>query len=266
MILQVQVAGEHAAQVGEVGNLILRVIDRREGHEELDAGKKEHKVLCPHGENEEDEHGGFGEEHPEGRQEAVDCPRCPDGEAVPGKNAGADCGANTTDEIVGSEFFAPHGFFNWPAEHPEGEHIEENVGQVFMEKHVGDKLPELEPHRGFSRVESQEGREPSVKQYVDQEYCHIDNYQDLDDSGEPAEYTHDLVSRFSVLVLFFRHYTMDGTECKRLLYIKIKGNLFLIIELFTFMQQIGSARVWIQISFSWYHYLRDIFQRRGSCT
>ena len=53
-------------------------------------------------------------------------------------------GANTGYQVVNQKSLGPPHVFKHIAKHPQRKHIENNVRQVFMHKHIGNKLKRTE--------------------------------------------------------------------------------------------------------------------------
>ena len=107
------------------------------------------KIFCFDGEEEIEKDVAVGEHHAEGKQDAVDGSGSADRwiGIADGSQKIDDCSADTASKIVDVEFPGAPLIFNFRSKHPEGEHIEEEMGTAAVQKHVGYRLPELEVFR-----------------------------------------------------------------------------------------------------------------------
>ena len=53
-------------------------------------------------------------------------------------------GTDAGEEIVNQKPACAPGVFHGTAEHPKGEHIEEDMFEIGVHEHIGDKLPDME--------------------------------------------------------------------------------------------------------------------------
>lgn len=96
------------------------------------------------------------EEHPECEKDTESSTGGPDGGigvAAGAKGHGADgqldeAGAHHAKEVVGEEALGTPAQFDFPTEHPESQHIKENVSEVAVKESVREHLPWVEADIG----------------------------------------------------------------------------------------------------------------------
>ncbi len=134
-------ANEHATEVGEVGHAVEGVEDTLEN---LDGNHADDEPL-DFDRHEEIEVDVFVREgHAESQQDAVDRTGGTDGDMQAWHQHIEQPCANTADKIVEEEPTGTPEVLHGSTEHPEVEHIEEDVAEVGMHKHIGEGLPGLE--------------------------------------------------------------------------------------------------------------------------
>ena len=106
-------------------------------------------------------------------------------------------GPDTADDVIGEETPAAEVVFQSPAEHPQGEHIEEDMPEIGMQEHIGQRLPDMEiaPFPETQRPEfEQRIAYPSRQQYLRQKDENV-YYQQVRHYGRgsesPVSYRHD---------------------------------------------------------------------------
>ena len=139
-----QQADEHAAQVGEVGHAVVGV---EKALDEFQRGIADDEPLGLDGHEEVEVYVFVGEGHAEGQQQAVDGARGTDGEAA-GEEHGEQSGAQAAGQVVDEEALGAPEVLHCVAEHPEGEHVEEQVGEVGVHEHICQGLPHAEVASG----------------------------------------------------------------------------------------------------------------------
>ena len=166
----------HAAEVCDMGNAVACGTD---GREQLDGGIADDEPLGLDGNGQgEDEDALFGENHAEGQQDGIDGTRGPYGGPLAehggtvvryGRDLGEaevgnllrghhiklhelcqlleQAGSDTAGDIVEEELARSPHVLHHAAEHPQGEHVEEEVCQVAVHEHIGEQLVEVEVAR-----------------------------------------------------------------------------------------------------------------------
>lgn len=147
-------AKQHPAKVCEVGDACPQA-----GHaeKELEAAKDKDKIARLHGDGRKEEHHlTVGKEHAECEKDTESSAGGSNGRigiATGAKGHGADgqldeARAHHAKEVVGEEALRAPAQFDFPAEHPESQHIEENVSEVAVKETVGENLPWVEADIG----------------------------------------------------------------------------------------------------------------------
>lgn len=144
----------------------------------LKHGVTEDKHPCRHGDNTEKEHGGIGEYNSIGQK------HCKEGTGGTQKEDAIitsvhidkvreNTGKSSTHKVEQEEFLAAYRLLHSHAEEVETKHVEEEVAQASVDKHVGYKLPVHVMMSHVDRVHCQVRCKPAVHGGK-QEYCHID--------------------------------------------------------------------------------------------
>ncbi len=125
----------------------------------------EHKMFRPHGNGEEVEYQGdvsFGEKHCEGYEYAEDCARRPKhrnrSPRSPACQGVTQAGAGSRQEIELQKAPISETSFKLRAEHPQDEHVQEEVQEVSVQEHVGEQLPEEEVAEEQTRHQIEVGK------------------------------------------------------------------------------------------------------------
>ena len=166
---EVEPTEEHAAQVGEVRDITVRI----EGGEDFDQRIADHEIFGLHRDGREEQHDALvGERHAKRQQHAVASTAGSDRHPGIEKSAHRQtrhpvgdhriviqafqiilsqlpqfltkCSADATQEIIDDEATLPHGLLNDAPEHPQREHVEQHMRPRTVQKHVGHHLPEVE--------------------------------------------------------------------------------------------------------------------------
>jgi hypothetical protein len=225
-------AEEHAPKVSHVGHAVTRTTH---GREQLNANIAHYQPLGLNGEREgNDKETLIGENHTKGEQDSVDRSRGTDGSPkvdvrisghlhAPGTHilvggytldgiVGVlddfldNTSSDTTRNVIKKEFLrTPYPLYD-TTEHPEGEHIEENMCQTAMEKHVGKKLVEVEitGHKEMKTEQRGQVYTPELQNPCCNECQKVDNQQILG-HGRHIIHQHYFTNRFtSYNFLLFR--------------------------------------------------------------
>lgn len=172
-----QPAENHASQVREMRYVVAR--KRREAREEFDQSvqNNEHARTYRH-RDEQDEHAHIREEPRESKKDAEDGSRGADGDNAVGELASDveiistqrgleldspnrllnECGTYACDQIIYKEPAAAPTLLDGGREHEHGEHVAENMREIGVHEHVGQRLPEAEL-RGGDIVQAENLRE-----------------------------------------------------------------------------------------------------------
>jgi len=139
---QVDVTEHHAAEVGQVGDAALAGGDRRidrdgtDNPDEMLHLDREQKIKI---------NDAFRVDQSVGKQQSVDAGRCADaGRELAGQEDDVQYrAADHRDEIIFKEKFLSPAPLQIAAEHPQRQHVEQQMKQPAMEKLVGEQLPEV---------------------------------------------------------------------------------------------------------------------------
>ena len=179
-VYHVDESEEKAAQMGEVCNASSCAFGRRV---ELDEAKDDHHIFGGNGEEEVDVDETIGKEPAVSEKDAVDGSRGSDhGDELKGRQGHcADSRADSAEEKVAKKLFRTPIVLQLASEHPEGQEVEEKVGDPSVEKDIGEELPEEiflpDKDRNKSKVEVDPVAHDHLKE---KDGCH-DDHQLLDD-------------------------------------------------------------------------------------
>ena len=118
---------------------------------ELKQGVQRHENARRNGDRDkQQEHPHFGEQPTEGEEQTEDGTGCTDGDAH-GMTEGEhphqllhDGRTHARHHVVGEEAIGAPLLFDRRTEHQHGEHVAEHVPEICMQKHVGERLPDME--------------------------------------------------------------------------------------------------------------------------
>lgn len=169
---------KHAAEVCEMSN----VIGTEEAFIQFNDSVADYEPLGLDGHQEIEIDAFVWEHHAEGKKDAIDGTGGPNGwngRHVEGEAHGHVCGCGTkaASKIIGDEALGAPIVFQDVAEHPESEHVEEDVPDTGMQEHIGEGLPETE-ESGFDRPEAEHVGDLYVAEAFDNVYG--DESQDID--------------------------------------------------------------------------------------
>src|SRR5690625_2485792 len=137
-------AADHATKMGEVGDVTHGTGD---AEDQLQYPEADDEGPGGHGQEEVEIDFFVRIEHAEGEQHAEDCTRGADGRIeAAGKQrhdkVSEGCG-NRADEVIEEETVTPEGGLDDAAEHPQHEHVDENVPHAAVQECIGDVLPDV---------------------------------------------------------------------------------------------------------------------------
>src|SRR6185312_7521973 len=147
--LHVDEAEDHAPKVCEIADGAAAL----KRAQKSDYPEDHHHVLGFDRKQEAHQHGLIGEEHAEREQQSVDRARCANRRLIliPGEHVDddhADARADAADEVILQEALRAPGFLNGGSEHPQREHVEEDMRKAAqaVQKQISNKLPDGEMH------------------------------------------------------------------------------------------------------------------------
>ena len=140
-----QKAEEHTAQVGEV----CHAIGTEQSLHQLDGGIANHKPLGLDGHEKVEIDALVGKCHAKGKQDAIHRTRRTHGDAPARDEKVAQSCPYTANQIIEQKASRAPEIFQHVIKHPEGEHIEEDMFDAGMHKHVGEQLPDAETACGY---------------------------------------------------------------------------------------------------------------------
>lgn len=133
------------------------------------------EVFGWHGENKEHQNRGVGVIEGKRHEEAVDGARGPDGDRNVGwlakreREEPSDDGCHTCtgtgDRVKTQEVCRPPQSFELDSEHPEDEHVEKDVPNATVQKHIGHGLPEAEASQDSFRAQAKDLDEESMERW-----------------------------------------------------------------------------------------------------
>lgn len=139
---------KHATEVGEMGH----VVGTEEAFIQLDDGIADDEPLGLDGHKEIEVDALVGEHHAKGEEYAIDSTRGTNSrcgwkfENQTHSNMGGSC-TESTDEVIDDETLGAPIVLEHVTEHPESEHVEEDMPEAGMHEHVGEGLPDTEESR-----------------------------------------------------------------------------------------------------------------------
>lgn len=194
---------KHAAKMREVGY----AVGKKETFEQLDSSIANDEPFGFDGHKEIEVDALFGEKHSEGQQDAVDGSRSAHGKAPAGNEQVAKPCANAADEVVDQEAARAPIVFQYIAEHPKSEHIENYVAPVGVHEHVGEELPDAETAGGHG-VEGQHGGDiveaVAFQHHGGKENDEVDDEQVFDYRRQHAETLGGVLAHRVMFLLFNR--------------------------------------------------------------
>ena len=156
-----------------------------ETRDKLNKGIAGNKVLCLYREEKVKENVAIGEHHAESQQDPVNGAGSADGRiGVSYRRDQIDhCGADTADKIIDIKLPGTPVIFNFSTKHPQGEHIEEEMGAATVQKHVSYRLPYPEI-TGTDRPQgAKHGNCLAKWSHLQQKDCNIEQNNGLDRRG-----------------------------------------------------------------------------------
>src|SRR3989304_1771680 len=129
--------------MGDVANAIGRML---KGSQKCQQAEKEHQIFGLNRNQKPEVDYTVRIQQPKSRQNAEKCSGSANSGrgGIPGQPEGEKPGSDATDEVELVEIPAPPFPFQILPGHPQGEHIEENMKKISMQKHIGSQLPEIE--------------------------------------------------------------------------------------------------------------------------
>ena len=174
LTFQIYEPHDHAAQMRYMSDLVAGIGD---GRHEFDGAKQYCEVFGFDGNEEVEVDGVFGESDGVGDQKPVNGAACADGRnsGVDGEDEGGQTSADAGQEKVLEEAAGSPCALHHGSEHPQRQHVEDQMPHPAVEKHVRDQLPD------FSVVPDGTGDQPHLKKRAESSDLLNDKDHRIDD-------------------------------------------------------------------------------------